>query len=240
MEFVKFLEGINKVLCPVCRQTQHFRTETKKKSIIYNSSKGGEFTAYYEKKYAYCTVCGNEVTVPGMMDNNMRKLDAILNSVKERKQMDDILYLKFDTNYIATLFWSDNPPADPETAVRVLSINIYKVPSCKEEAKDTDNVQDFEINGGELDIQEDNETISDYIDEGLEFVDFKKGEHYNSYNKITEEEADQIIRDANKKFKEETFDDVELNEETIKKFKDAYDKYKDEDYKSNFKFLPPN
>jgi hypothetical protein len=70
------------------------------------------------------------------------------------------VFLKLDNGNLAHIFWSSNPPCDP-FAEGVASINIYD-----STGKD--------IDGGELDSTDPNDTFSDdiYLNKCLDYIGF--------------------------------------------------------------------
>ena len=76
------------------------------------------------------------------------------------------LYLRLEDGNLVHIFWSDNPPADPETAVGVLSLNIY-----------SPDDHHF-INGVELDAQDTKDSLVDYLEDLFDFADIKPGMDY--------------------------------------------------------------
>ncbi len=88
----------------------------------------------------------------------------------------DEIYLSLDNGQYIKLFWSDNTPADPDTATGVIGINIY----------DSDGL---EYDGGELDIQNDDSDIHNHIQAVLEFMDLSDV----SYEEISENDFDSIV-----------------------------------------------
>ena len=64
------------------------------------------------------------------------------------------LYLKFQWGYMH-LLWSDNPPAEPETATAVISINTF-------------DLEGNDLDGGELDIQGTDFDLNIYVDDCME------------------------------------------------------------------------
>ncbi len=79
------------------------------------------------------------------------------------------IYLR-TKSYVINMFWSDNPPADPDTATAVISSTVYKL-------------NGEEVDGGELDIQD---TVFDLKAHAREYLDFIGIEE--KYEEITEDE----------------------------------------------------
>ena len=109
--------------------------------------------------------------------------------------MEDTIYLKFDTDYIGKIWWSDNPPADPKTAEGVIFAILYKLPTSNDEVSGND-FDGYELCGSELDCKEPDALLTDHIEEALEFIGFHVDMDYSYYDIISEDEANQILQDA--------------------------------------------
>lgn len=92
----------------------------------------------------------------------------------ELKNLDT--YLRFEWGYMH-LLWSDNPPADPETATAVISINIY-------------DREGGELDGGELDIQSTDFDLTLYVKDCMELMQVE-----GEYEEITEDDFYEVVHD---------------------------------------------
>ena len=65
-------ERMHNVLCWNCRKKVSYRIKAHKEERII---KGVAY--WFDEKYALCEECGEEVTVPGLDDENEREIDCI-------------------------------------------------------------------------------------------------------------------------------------------------------------------
>ncbi len=109
-----------------------------------------------------------------------RKSDEMSIAIQEME-----LYLKLEgagEERFADLFWSDNPPAEPETATGVISINIM-------------DAAGNDLYGGELDITDTRLSLKEHVDECLELLDDLLDVDNLSYEIISEEEYQNMLED---------------------------------------------
>ena len=66
-----------KVLCGNCRKITDY---TLRSSVASHEIRGKEII--FHEKYATCNECGDEVTVPGLDDENERELESVYNGLK--------------------------------------------------------------------------------------------------------------------------------------------------------------
>lgn len=75
---------MSEVLCWNCRELRPYTTtwETRTKSI-------DEIEVSYEVQHAYCTICKEEITVPGMVDENLKRMEEAYYKLRGEKRRDD-------------------------------------------------------------------------------------------------------------------------------------------------------
>ena len=78
-------ERLHNVLCWNCRKKVAYRIKAHKEERII---KGVAY--WYDEKYALCEECGEEVTVPGLDDENEREIDCIYRIDNDLITIDDI------------------------------------------------------------------------------------------------------------------------------------------------------
>ncbi len=100
------------------------------------------------------------------------------------------LYIKTESGLIVKMLWSDNPPADPDTATAVIGIYTYDASSLEEQ------------DGGELDIQDTDLSLESHVAECLDFIGVD-----DKYEII----VDPFLDDEEKVFCEEMEETLELS-----------------------------
>lgn len=68
---------MSKALCCTCRRV----TDNTLHSRVSNHEIHG-MTILFDEKYATCNECGNEVTIAGLDDENVRELESVYNGLK--------------------------------------------------------------------------------------------------------------------------------------------------------------
>lgn len=69
---------MEKVLCWKCRSTRTYKIHSRQGNHEINGKKYA-----YEELYAICNECGEQITVPGLDDDNIRRLEQEYESKKE-------------------------------------------------------------------------------------------------------------------------------------------------------------
>lgn len=66
-----------KVLCCTCRKVTDYTTHSR---VTSHEISGKEII--FCERYATCNECGDEVTVPGLDDENTKELESVYNGLK--------------------------------------------------------------------------------------------------------------------------------------------------------------
>ena len=66
-----------KALCGNCRKVTDYTLHSR----ISSNEINGMFVQFSEK-YATCDECGNDITVPGLDDENAREIESVYNGLK--------------------------------------------------------------------------------------------------------------------------------------------------------------
>ena len=66
-----------KVLCCTCRKLVDYTPHSR----VASHEIGGKEIIFHEK-YATCNECGDEVTVPGLDDENIKELESVYSGLK--------------------------------------------------------------------------------------------------------------------------------------------------------------
>ena len=66
-----------KTLCCTCRKVTDYTTDSR----VASHEISGKEVIFYEK-YATCNDCGDEVTVPGLDDENVKELEIVYKGLK--------------------------------------------------------------------------------------------------------------------------------------------------------------
>lgn len=66
-----------KVLCGNCRKITDYTLHSR---VASHEIRGKEII--FREKYATCNECGDEVTVPGLDDENTKELESVYNGLK--------------------------------------------------------------------------------------------------------------------------------------------------------------
>ena len=68
---------MKKVLCCTCRKIADYTLHSR-----VTSHEIGDKEIMFHEKYATCNECGEEVTVPGLDDENTKGLESVYNGLK--------------------------------------------------------------------------------------------------------------------------------------------------------------
>ena len=66
-----------KVLCCTCRKVTDYALHSR---VTSHEIRGNEII--FREKYATCSECGSEVTVPGLDDDNTREMESVYSGLK--------------------------------------------------------------------------------------------------------------------------------------------------------------